>query len=61
MNKMVNFHIGIHYDGSAYISADIEVPGLGKVVIKDCVSKKTISMIEKEVLFALDQKLGRQK
>lgn len=55
---MESFHIGIS-PGRYYISADINVPGLGKVTIKDCVSRTTIEAIEKEVVFACRQKMGQ--
>lgn len=56
---MVQFHLGI-LSGQKHISADIEVAGLGKVTIRDCISFETINKISEEVLFALRQKMGQQ-
>ena len=38
-------------------NADIDVPGLGEVTIKDCLSQETIDKVCEEVLFALEQKM----
>jgi hypothetical protein len=57
---MTQFHLGIFPNGPAFVSADIEVPGLGKVSIKDCVSQATIDAIKQEVIFACKQKMGQK-
>ena len=56
--KMREFHISIHNDMPPYISADIEVHGLGKVNIRDCLSVDTVKQISEEVCFVLRQKMG---
>lgn len=39
------------------VTAEIVVPGLGRVGIDNCLSNETIEILEKEVMFALEQKM----
>jgi hypothetical protein len=48
----------IYVADTPYSTATIEVPGLGEVTIKDCVSKETYDSLCKEVIFALRAKMG---
>ena len=62
-NRVLSIHImdseaRFDKDVAWRISADIVVPGLGEVSIKDCLSQETIDKVCTEVLFALNQKMG---
>jgi len=62
-NRVLSIHImdsnaRFDKDIAWSISADIVVPGLGQVSIKDCLSQETIDKVCAEVLFALKQKMG---
>lgn len=56
--ESIHIHYKFRYGQATTTTADINVPGLGAVEIKNCVSQETIDAIEKEVIIALRQKLG---
>lgn len=53
--KIISIHL---YPNIKYSSASIEVPGLGEINIKECISQETYDKISKEVIFVLRNKMG---
>lgn len=51
-------HVFISWGEYPASSAEIDVPGLGKVTIKDFISDEARERIEKEAILSLNQKLG---
>ena len=60
---MIVRHVHIFYDDNTQelrsTGADIIVPGLGQVSIKDCLTEETVNRIKNESINALKIKLGQ--
>ena len=56
--KVLSIHLAEQSSGIPWVNAIIDVPGLGEIKIKDCVSKETYDSLCKEVIFALRNKMG---
>lgn len=60
---MTVHHVHIFFDDNTQklnsTGADIIVPGLGKVTIKDCLSEETVKRIREESINSLRIKLGQ--
>ena len=56
--KVTQVHVGYRDEGRRFISATIDVPGLGEVEIRDCLSTETTDRLAVEVAAALRAKMG---
>lgn len=47
--KFVNVYFSVDPKGRTYIKGEVEVPGVGNIVIPDCLSTETCERIAREV------------
>lgn len=58
--KFVNVFFSVDPKGRAYVKGEVEVPGIGNVVMPDCLSLETQERIMREVEAAAQQRLAGQ-